>query len=187
MKSKNNSPTLKERINNVARGLLPYAIIAFLLGLAFEQTPYRITYNITLSVPKGFYLYEKGNRNITSHDDYVIFQYIGIPPYVGKNKYVDLHWTHFIKQPLGMPGDRIITKDYVNYRIEGDKLIELNKAKKELPVVQNFDGSPLPKNKYFMGSHSDIGFDSRYFGLVDRNQIIGKAWLLWEVDLSKLF
>jgi len=42
--------------------------------------------------------------------------------------------------------------------------------------VRNFGPVTLPKEKYFMmGDNRDESFDSRYFGLVDRRQIVGHA------------
>jgi len=174
-------PSLKQRANNVAKGILPYAIIAFLLGLAFEASPYRLSLNLTPSVPKGIYFYDKSDHSVKSHDDYIVFRHIPKPPYTKGNKYVPLEWLNFVKHPMGLPGERIMTEGRKNYRIEGDKKVFLNEAHEEMPVYHKYDGSPIPEGKYFMGSSNPKGFDSRYFGLVDKSQIIGKAYLLWEI------
>jgi len=176
-----NQASFKQRINNVAKGMLPYAIIAFLLGLAFEASPFRLSLNLTPSVPKGLYFYNKNDHSVKSHDEYIVFRHIPKPPYTKGNKYVPLEWLNYVKHPMGLPGDKILTEGNKNYRIENGKKIFLNKVYKGMPVYHKYDGSVIPEGKYFMGSSNPKGFDSRYFGLVNETQIIGKAYLLWEI------
>ena len=44
------------------------------------------------------------------------------------------------------------------------------------PALRSFGPVKIPKGKYFMmGDNRDNSADSRYFGFVDRNQVVGQA------------
>jgi signal peptidase I len=45
-----------------------------------------------------------------------------------------------------------------------------------LPARRSFPPTALPPGKYFaMGDDRDDSLDSRYFGFIDRSQIVGRA------------
>ncbi len=105
-----------------------------------------------------------------------------------------------VKRVIGIPGDRIEMKNN-RLVINGKELVykPVSKADKERmhsTYIENLDtkqhpiyttprrSSPfatfgpitIPDNKYLMmGDNRDNSRDSRYFGLADRNQIIGRA------------
>ncbi|HEY9017670.1 MAG TPA: S26 family signal peptidase [Thiomicrospira sp.] len=175
--------TLKTRVNNVARGLVPYAIIAFLLGLAWEVSPFRIGINTTPSVPKGVYFYMKDHLPSLSHEDYVLFEYFPHAPYDESFDRIRLTSTSFVKHPLGLPGEVIDVDGSNFYRVEKDgSRTLLSIANTEMPLIQSYENLIIPNDYIFMGSDNPRGFDSRYFGLVHKSQLIGKAWLLWQFE-----
>lgn len=85
---------------------------------------------------------------------------------------------HYLKRLIGLPGERI--------RVENNKVIVYNVEYPEGVVVEeNYLGESTPgssnytlgDNQYFvMGDNRDASFDSRRFGPIDDNAIIGRVW-----------
>jgi len=118
----------------------------------------------------------------------------------------------FVKRAIGMPGDRIriVNKDvYLN----GKKLTEpyaYHKSDYIDSYRDNFPSDPnvrvdsratemlrghvangevvVPRDNYFvMGDNRDSSLDSRYWGFVPADEIIGEPWIIyWSVDSSSV-
>ena len=122
---------------------------------------------------------------------------------------VDIRQT-FVKRAIGIPGDRIRVIDKQVY-LNGVKLDEPYKFHKTDYIDSyrdNFPGEPnvmvdpgavrmlrenlvngeivVPPNSYFaMGDNRDSSLDSRYWGFVPRENIIGKPLIVyWSYDTS---
>jgi signal peptidase I len=115
-------------------------------------------------------------------------------------KYPDDGKTNYIKRVIGLPGDRIRYQDKALY-INGEKVptdfmatlppVELWQEK--LGTVQhellrslrrNGDGGEgewvVPEDEYFvMGDNRDNSNDSRYWGTVPDELVVGKAFAIW--------
>jgi signal peptidase I len=131
--------------------------------------------------------------------DIIVFRY----PY-------DIRQT-FVKRVIGVPGDRIHLVDKQVYR-NGEKLSEPYKIHKTdylEPYRDDFPTMPpngqvldrglamlernvvngevvVPKGSYFaMGDNRDSSLDSRYWGFVPRENIMGKPLIIyWSYDAS---
>lgn len=104
------------------------------------------------------------------HGDIVVFRY-------PKDESKD-----YIKRLIGLPGDTLQMKDNQMYR-NGEKLTEPYLAglpPKNFPPIQDFGPITIPEGKFFaMGDNRNNSSDSRYWGFVDRTQLIGKAWRVY--------
>ncbi|MEO8129590.1 MAG: signal peptidase I, partial [Bryobacteraceae bacterium] len=116
---------------------------------------------------------------------------------------VDIRQT-FVKRVIGIPGDRIRVENKQVFR-NGEKLNEpykVNKANYLDPYRDNFPSQPyhslsdralemlehnvvngevvVPPHSYFaMGDNRDNSLDSRYWGFVPRENIIGKPLIIY--------
>lgn len=117
---------------------------------------------------------------------------------------------YVVKRIIGIPGDRIHLRDGVVYR-NGEKLDEpyvlhdtanYNDYRDNFPAVQPSMGmvTPgwhillpnyiqegdlvVPPDSYFaMGDHRDVSYDSRYWGFIPRENIIGRPlFIYWSFE-----
>jgi len=106
--------------------------------------------------------------------DVIVFKY----PF-DKNK-------NYIKRIIGLPNERIVFKNngiyiYNNEFKNGVKLNEnyLPSGTKTIVKKPEFKDVTLKENEYFvLGDNRESSSDSREWGSLDRNLIIGKAWVI---------
>jgi signal peptidase I len=120
---------------------------------------------------------------------------------------------HFVKRVIGLPGDRVKIVDqqvYVNGKLLDEPYVVHDSGSSYDPLNYTFpptgnqmylsllqpewahelrshiqgDELVVPANKYFaMGDNRDHSLDSRYWGFVDREAIMGRPFLIyWSID-----
>ncbi|KKW42271.1 MAG: Signal peptidase I [Candidatus Magasanikbacteria bacterium GW2011_GWA2_56_11] len=85
---------------------------------------------------------------------------------------------HYLKRVIAVPGERV--------KVEGDKVIIYNKEHPQGVVVEEaYISEPTPgsvsyvldDDQYFvLGDNRDASFDSRRFGPIDENDMVGRVW-----------
>lgn len=96
----------------------------------------------------------------------------------------------YVKRVIGVPGDNVIYKNdklYVNGKKINEPYLDYNeKSKQGEYITGSFETKDLlnanpksniiPKGKYLvLGDNREVSKDSRAFGLIDRDQIVGKV------------
>lgn len=82
----------------------------------------------------------------------------------------------YIKRIIGLPGDTVEIRDGLTF-INGKPLIEEYPINANSPSV-NFNPIVVePDNLFVMGDNRPQSQDSRVFGQLDENLIVGKAWV----------
>lgn len=86
-----------------------------------------------------------------------------------------------IKRVIGLPGEEVEARNN-NIYIDGSLLIEPYLAPGE--SIPDFGPTLVPANEVFvMGDNRDESYDSRFFGTVDEDRIVGRAFVLfWPLD-----
>lgn len=103
--------------------------------------------------------------------DIVVF----IPPHDRKKAY--------IKRLIGMEGDKILVKDgniYKNGELIMDRSVASRFYYNQGSYAEEGKEIVVPEDKFFvLGDNSLASLDSRFWGYVDKKDLIGKAIFIW--------
>lgn len=99
----------------------------------------------------------------------------------------------FIKRIVGMPGERVVVEDgkvkiFNDQNVNGTVLDESSYLTPGVQTTGKVDKT-LSDNEYFvLGDNRNSSLDSRAFGAVPRENMIGKAWVRgWPLDKITTF
>ena len=89
----------------------------------------------------------------------------------------------FIKRIVGVPGDVLEMRGkqfYRNGQPVKEDYIRIDEPNTLQPRRDNWGPITVPAGKYFMmGDNRDNSLDSRFWGFVDRDAIVAKAWRIY--------
>lgn len=91
---------------------------------------------------------------------------------------------YLIKRVIGLPGDKVEYKDNKLY-INGEYIEETFLTKEQITEDTIFD--EIPEDKYLvLGDNRNNSLDSREFGFIDKNDILGKVNIrIWPITRIK--
>lgn len=208
---KTNNPMMT-RFSDFSWSIFPILFFVLLIR-SFVIEPYKIPSGSMIPtlmigdfilVDKNIYGYKLPLTNITLIDnelpnrgDVVVFKY-------PENKKIN-----YIKRVIGLPGDTIIYKDkklFINNQensltkinhnfnpieiADGNVYLEKGDNKEYLVLNQstpsfNFKYTVPPDTYFVLGDNRDNSNDSRYWGPVPKENLVGKAfyiWMFWNLD-----
>lgn len=95
---------------------------------------------------------------------------------------------YMIKRIVGLPGEKV---EYQNndVLINGKAYKEtFTNSETEDFTIQDLGYDVIPEDMYLvLGDNREDSLDSRTFGLISKNQIIGKAWIkIWPISKMKI-
>jgi len=153
--------------------LLPFLLL--LLGLwVITKLGYRITYVSSISMPEGWYWLVPTQK--IQRYDMVAFT----PPLKAQDFLTQRHWgpksNQMMKYVMGIPGDFVCNYQQVLW-INRQKIAPILRVyAPHQPLPQsNFCGYLKPSQYMLLSTKIEHSFDSRYFGPVERGNIIAKA------------
>ncbi len=166
---------------------LVLTLIIFVLIQNFVAQPYQVklkSMQRTLE-PEQYVLVDKLTPRFGTYErgDIVVFT----PP----EDWVDSNGTPFIKRVIGVAGDTVEIRDDGVVYIDDVALDERYVYSDEVggpsqpttPSLEQTTWTIAEGEVFLMGDHRSNSADSRTFGPVDTDQVIGRAWLrYWPLD-----
>lgn len=156
------SHLVREVVETLVLTLLIFVVIHFVVqSYHIDGTSMQPTLNSSeyVVVNKTAYMFQQPGRG-----DVIVFHYPLDPT------------QDYIKRVIGLPGDHIKT-DSTHVWVDGQELNEKYISAPENPGTQQWN---VPQNEYFvMGDNRPVSSDSRVWGFVPFNDIIGKAVIVY--------
>lgn len=148
--------------------LLILCFLPIIMIICARINNYYIGYNLSSSINKIIFIYKKDNSYKPKRGDLIIFKVKENDPFFANKK--------FTKYVIALPNDNIKFQEN-NYKINDIVTFTAKEFGKKGQKLTNFQlpnkNNIIPKDNYFTASFHRDSYDSRYFGYVHQNQIIG--------------
>lgn len=82
----------------------------------------------------------------------------------------------WIKRVIGVPGDTVSIRHdnvYINGKLYPEPFLKYRKSENYGPVTVP------PGDLFVLGDNRPISYDSRYFGMLKQNRVLGRAFVVW--------
>lgn len=170
------TPERVARKKALRRGAIQTAVVLIVLVVAFEMFSAR--YKIGIAAANGPKCLEErvfliDTKAMPSRDDFIAFRTENLEPWFKKEVPV-------VKMLRAVPGDHVEVADdvRVNSVVRGQLTpIVMEKLGKKPSEFRRDE--VVPDGKYWVMGTLPRSLDSRYWGYINRDQIIGKAYAIW--------
>lgn len=194
-REENRGPSTKQQVLSIllivtAAVLIAYVTKAFIVqpyivdGQSMETTLQNHDRLIVNKLPLSFARLQ-GHQYTPARGDIIVFNQSGLPGFSANKQ--------LIKRVIGLPGDRVVVKDgsitiYNKAHPSGFNPDKSGKYRTNSGTLGNVD-LVLPKNQVFVcGDNRNNSEDSRFFGPINTNKIVGKLVLrIWPLSKAQHF
>jgi signal peptidase I len=155
----------------------------YVKGASMEPSFYDDEYLIINEITYGLHIPFSGGRiypiGHPQRGDIIVFRYPKDPS------------QYFIKRVVGLPGERVEIKDHQVFITRPETTPQLVDETSYLPNYINTEGDrtwDLGYDEYYvLGDNREYSLDSRTFGPVNREMIVGKVWFrgwpIWRLTM----
>jgi conjugative transfer signal peptidase TraF len=148
-----------------------------LLFAGLVKPPYRLLYNPSLSAPRGWYVL--GQPGELDRGSFAVVNLPGGPGRLADRRGYKPFTVPLLKRVAAVSGQWVCEEDG-DVQIDGEPLARARSRDGAGRPLSAWSGCRvLQAGELFLLSRDSGSFDSRYFGPVDRTQVIGRAVRLW--------
>lgn len=161
-------------IKTVLRNKWFYLFISLIILIPkiYEKLPIRIDFTQQQSLNNSIWI---SYSDLSIDTNYILF----IPP---KSRYIQNDKVQYLKKIGCKEGDylKVINDEFF---CNGNFIGKARKYDSNLNIVEQFyfDGL-IPQDKYFVIGTHDLSYDSKYFGFIDKSQILRKETPLFNKE-----
>ena len=145
--------------------ILGISFLPILIVIFAKMNNYYIGINLSESIDKTIFLYKEDPSYVPKKNDIAVFKVKNDDQFYPNKR--------FVKIIIATPDDKItqIGNHYVvnNIQITAKKYAKNGQKLDNFKILNNI----IPKNNYFVITDHKDSYDSRYFGYVNQDQIIG--------------
>lgn len=155
------------------------AVVMFVLGWVWQS--FGVVFNLTKSMPKGLYAYGPVKSIKRGQTVLVRMRSNSQAMQLNDKRGYALAGARWVKAVVGMPGDCVNTQGLATSVCHRGHCLTFTCRTHDrygrALSCHRFNHLIIPKNHYFLaGTNSPKSFDSRYFGLAHRDEIVNTAW-----------